>query len=257
MVLTLASTGAGRVAAVPAPRPEPLEGEALRALGTTLVVAPHPDDESLACGGLMARLGDEGIAVAALLITDGTLSHPGSRRYDARARAALRDAEWDQALSILGVASERRSRLGLVDGDVPLPGDPRFEATMWRCAAAIDRFGPKTVVAPWRRDAHPDHRATYVLIRAALARRRSPLRLLEYAVWATERGAPEDLPRAGEMRILRLDIGSGADRKRRAIAAHRSQLGEVITDDPNGFTIAPAMRERAERSAEHFLEALA
>ena len=45
------------------------------------------------------------------------------------------------------------------------------------------------------------------------------------------------------------------DRKRAAIAAHRSQHGEVIVDDPHGFVIGADMRRRAEGPTEYFLEA--
>lgn len=229
----------------------------LRRFGTTLVVAPHPDDESLGCGGLLAMLGDAGIACFALLVSDGTQSHPHSKAYDANARAALRDAEWREALRWLGVPEQRLLRLGLVDGRLPLPGQAAFAAAATRCRAAIDRVGPQTMLVPWRRDPHPDHRASHALVGAALAGRETVPRLLEYAVWATERGTALDQPRAGEVRTWRLDIASAVERKRRAIAAHRSQLGEVITDDPHGFTLAPEMRARAERPVEHFFEALA
>ena len=234
-----------------------IDAGALRRFGVSLVVAPHPDDESLGCGGLLAMLGDVGLPVFALLMTDGTRSHTGSQVYGEAARAALRDAEWQAALRCLGVAADRLHRLGLVDGLLPSPGDAGFAAAAGRCGEAIDRIRPRTVLVPWRRDPHPDHRATHALVSAALQGRRPPPRVLEYAVWAGERGTALDQPGAGEVRTWRLDIASAVERKRRAIAAHRSQLGEVITDDPHGFTIPPGLRARAERPVEHFFESLA
>ena len=84
--------------------------------------------------------------------------------------------------------------------------------------------------------------------------RASTPRCLEYVVWTAERGAAGDWPRADEARAWRLDVSAALERKRAAIAAHRSQLGEVITDDPHGFMLAPAMRRRAEGPRECFFE---
>lgn len=235
---------------------ETLPLDRLRGFGTTLVVAPHPDDESLGCGGLIALLQDAGQAVSAVLVTDGTHSHPGSLRYDAESRRALRDVEWQQALACLGVPPERLIRLGLRDGDVPIAGDARFTAAVRRLRDVRACIDPATILLPWRRDPHPDHRAAHALVDAAIGHRRPLPRRLEYVVWMAERAAAADLPRPGEARTWRLDIGAAVERKCRAIARHRSQLGEVIADDPNGFTLAPAMRRRAEAPVEYFFEGL-
>ena len=91
---------------------EPLDLVALARSSPALVVAPHPDDESLGCGGLLARLGDAGVDVRAILVTDGAASHPRSTRYDAAARRALRDREWLRALACLGLRDGAANRLG-------------------------------------------------------------------------------------------------------------------------------------------------
>ena len=237
-----------------------LDAHALRESGSTVVFAPHPDDESLGCGGLIALRAARGSDVWPVLVSDGSASHPGSRAFDASARQALRDDEWLHALACLGVDAARAQRLGCSDGDVPsAAADPRFAHAVERCRALLERVDPALVVVPWRRDPHPDHRATHAILHAALAllptTRRAP-RCLEYLVWAAERAQVDDLPRPGEAIVWRLDIADVVDRKRAAIAAHRSQLGEVIDDDPGGFTIAPEMRRRAEQPVEYFFEAL-
>lgn len=233
---------------------EPLDVAALARLSPALVVAPHPDDESLGCGGLLALLTDAGVELHALLITDGAASHPCSRRFDAAARRALRDAEWRQALTCLGLDDSASHRLGCPDGRVPIAGEAGFAPAVADLAAVVDAIGPGLVLLPWRRDPHRDHRASHALARASIAARARRPRCLEYIVWAGERGASGDWPRPGEARWWSLDISSVLDRKRQAIAAHRSQHGEVITDDPKGFVISSAMRRRAEGPCEHFLE---
>lgn len=196
-----------------------------------------------------------GRAVWVVLVSDGTGSHPGSTRFDADRRRALRDAEMCAALACLEVSATRLVRLGLPDGNVPDSGAASFDAASARLANVLDEVAPQVLVLPWRRDPHPDHRASHALAHAAARRSRaSAARVLEYLVWAEERAEPADLPRQAEVVCRHLDIGSVVAAKRHAIAAHRSQLGLVIDDDPNGFTIAPQMRRRAERPVEYFFE---
>ncbi|MDI6615399.1 MAG: PIG-L family deacetylase, partial [Syntrophaceae bacterium] len=75
----------------------------MRNAGTVLVVAAHPDDEVLGCGGTIARLAGEGHAVYAAILGEGITS-----RYDEREQAdqqsirALRDRS-GQVSKLLGV----------------------------------------------------------------------------------------------------------------------------------------------------------
>lgn len=65
------------------PRVFPLDAAAIiRAVGTRrlVIVAPHPDDETLGCGLLIAAAVRAGVRVAVIALTDGQASHPGSRR---------------------------------------------------------------------------------------------------------------------------------------------------------------------------------
>jgi LmbE family N-acetylglucosaminyl deacetylase len=224
-------------------------------LGATVVIAPHPDDESLGCGGLLALLRRAGQAVSTVLVSDGTMSHPNSRRFPAPARRALREAELRAALHILGVNASQTLHLGLPDGAVPTADAPGFEAAVARLRACLHARQPDTVLVPWRRDPHPDHRATSQLVRAAVQVLPAAPRLVEYVVWAWERAAAADLPQPGEVRGWQLDISSVLDQKQRAIAAHRSQLEPIIDDDPSGFQLSAAMLAHFAQPVEVYLEA--
>ncbi|SMB87509.1 LmbE family protein [Hymenobacter roseosalivarius DSM 11622] len=222
-------------------------------LGPTVVIAPHPDDESLGCGGLLALLCQARVPVMAILVTDGTMSHPNSQKYPPAARRHLREAEFEAALVALGILKAPHY-LGLPDGNVPTAGAAGFEEAAEQLRIYISQFSPTTIVAPWRRDPHPDHRATSQLVRAALAQLAAPPRLLEYVVWAWERAAPPDLPQPGEVEGWCLDITSVLDQKQQAIAAHRSQLTNLIDDDPTGFQLSPAMLAHFAQPFEVYLE---
>ena len=227
-------------------------------LGPTVVVAPHPDDEALGCGGLLALLRRAGQPVAAVLVSDGTMSHPRSRLFSPLARRAVREAEFCRALAVLGCDGPVPLLLGLPDGAVPArPDEPGFAQAVAQLVGFLETHQAATVLAPWRRDPHPDHRATSQLVQAALAAMPHPPRRLEYLVWAWERAAPADLPAAADgVHGFRIAVGTVLAQKQRAIAAHRSQVAPgIFTDDPEGFLLPEAMLAHFAGPYEVFFEA--
>jgi LmbE family N-acetylglucosaminyl deacetylase len=228
-------------------------------LGSTVILVPHPDDEALGCGGLLALLRQAGQPVAAVLVSDGSMSHPHSQAFSATARRELRYAEFRHALSVLGVDESDHNvcYLHQPDSQVPTEGQPGFAEAASQLAGFLREKQPTTVLVPWRRDPHPDHRATSQLTAAALAQLPQPPRLLEYVVWAWERATPADLPLPEEGVGFRLNIAPVLAQKQRAIAAHRSQLAPgVITDDPSGFLLADSMLAHFALPTESFIESL-
>jgi LmbE family N-acetylglucosaminyl deacetylase len=204
---------------------------------------------------LVALLRAAQVPVAVVLISDGTMSHPHSRKYPAAARRVLREAEFNEALGILGVEPGANLLLRLPDGAVPTLGAEGFEDAVDAVSRFLTAWAPATIVVPWRRDPHPDHRATSQLVHVALASLASPPRVLEYLVWAWERAAPADLPQPHEVTGWRLNISSVLAQKQRAIAAHRSQIDGVIDDDPSGFQLSPQMLAHFAKPYEVYLEA--
>ncbi|GAA4032575.1 PIG-L family deacetylase [Hymenobacter glaciei] len=210
-------------------------------LGSTVAIAPHPDDEALGCGGLLALLHQAGQPTAAVLVSDGSMSHPNSKTFSAAARRAVREGEFRHALTVLGADTTEPLLLELPDSQVPgTAAEPGFATAVARLRAYLLQQQVATVLVPWRRDPHPDHRATAALVQAALAGLPQPPRCLEYVVWAWERATPEDLPTdADAVSGFRLDITSVLAQKQRAIAVHRSQVAPgVFVDDEAGFLLS-------------------
>lgn len=227
-------------------------------LGTTIIIVPHADDEALGCGGLLALLAQAGQPVQAVLVSDGSMSHPRSIAFSPEARRAVREGEFRYSLSILGADSVEPLYLRLPDGQVPTAGQPGFAETAEKLRVFLENAQPATVLVPWRRDPHPDHRATSQLVQAALAQFPTPPRRLEYLVWAWERAQPDDLPQAPDgVRGFRLDVGEVLATKQRAIAAHRSQIAPgVFTDDAEGFLLSATMLAHFQAPYEVYFEAL-
>jgi LmbE family N-acetylglucosaminyl deacetylase len=202
-------------------------GRPPEALDHVVVLAPHPDDEVLACAALMTWLHDQGHHLSIIAVTDGEGSHARSRRVDPDELRARRAAERTAALARLGLDLDVE-RLALPDGAVGT-----HEARLQR--ALEERLGPHTtVVAPWRRDGHPDHEATG---RAALvAARRTGAQLWEVPIWAKVAGPPPLSVRPGSRLLLSDDQRR---RKREAVACFASQLVPQGPDPVDGPVVHP------------------
>lgn len=216
---------------------------------SALILAPHPDDESLGCGGLIAAASARGRPPFVVFVTDGTGSHPHSRLFPPERMRATREAEATSALRELGLMDEHIMFMRLPDTAAPHVGylfDRAVEtivtvALRWRCG---------TIFAPWRHDPHGDHLATHLM--AAEVASRHDLRHVSYPVWGWT--LPASDPLEDTVRGARLDISQYLPAKRRAIAAHASQHGGLITDDPEGFCLPRDLLSVFEQPYEVFLE---
>lgn len=176
----------------------------------TLVVAPHPDDETLMAGGLIALQRARAVDVHVLAITDGEAAYEPA---DRRELAAERRVEQAAALEQLGVGPDSVTRLAIPDGAAA-----DHVAEIVDAIAAFDHVG--LVVAPWTGDYHCDHEAVGAAARTAVARTGGAL--IFGLFWTWHRRTPADL---ADERMLELRLDADARRRRRrAIQCHRSQF---------------------------------
>lgn len=126
--------------------------------GTKLVVlAAHPDDETLGAGGLIHQAVKMGIEVTVLACTSGEASHPESATHSPAQLAAVRDAELGQAMALLRAEAKASGAvhlrcLRLPDGHLPSHAT-EIEAAL----REISEGGPCVVASTYRSDGHPDH----------------------------------------------------------------------------------------------------
>ena len=218
---------------------------------TALILAPHPDDESLGCGGLIAAASAAGHPLFVLILTDGTGSHPNSRSYPPARLKAVREQEARAAVAILGLPADRIGFLGLRDTAAPASG-AAFEQAVAAILSIAEAAGAATVLAPWQHDPHCDHLAAHGMATAVSAR--CGARHLSYPVWGWT--LPPDTPLPGPApRGVRLGVTAHLPAKRRAIAAHASQHSGLIDDDPGGFQLPPELLDVLIRPYETFLTA--
>ena len=222
--------------------------------GRTLVVAPHPDDESLGAGGAIALLRDANVPVHVLFVSDGSQSHPNSPGYPAQRLVGLRENEAREALRILNVSLDGATFMRLPDTRVPIPGDDHFGPAVQTVVDYLAGLRPDTVLVPWRRDPHRDHRAVWQLLYTAVGELPNPPRWLEYPIWLWELGGPDDQPRPDEVNVFRLSIDPVVHQKKEAIAAHRSQVTRLIDDDSTAFYLSPDLLAHFDVPYELFFE---
>jgi bacillithiol biosynthesis deacetylase BshB1 len=117
-----------------------------------LVIAPHPDDAELGAGGAVLLLKAQGSRVGVLDLTDGEPTPHGS--------VEIRRRETDAATALLGL--DWRGNLGLTNRSLVNDLDARR-----RLAGALRQLRPRTLLAPYWEDAHPDHVAARALVDAA------------------------------------------------------------------------------------------
>lgn len=209
-----------------------------------VVVSPHPDDEILGCGGLLAMHAAAGRESLVVAVTDGEASHRPLALPSRAKLAALRRAESAEGLRHLTARTDNVLRLSMLDGHVA----QHQRRLADRLAGTLRRSD--TVVVPWRFDGHPDHEAS---ARAALeASARTGCRLLETPIWMWHWSTPGDT-RVPWHRLLALPLPPAVQtQKRSALRAHASQLLPRAADTPP--VLDDAIVARARRSREYYFE---
>ncbi|WP_239478793.1 PIG-L deacetylase family protein [Lichenicola cladoniae] len=207
--------------------------------GTAMILAPHADDESLGCGGLIAASCAAGRPPLVVIVTDGAGSHPGSPTWTAARLRARREAEAEAATCHLGLPPARLAFLRLPDTRSPHAG-AGFETAVETLSSLAGEHGCDTILAPWSHDPHCDHESVWKM--GLALSRREQMRLLAYPVWGWLL-APEIELDTGVLTGWRFDVTPFQSRKALAIQAHESQYGELIADDPNGFRLPNELLE--------------
>ncbi|HEY2579267.1 MAG TPA: PIG-L deacetylase family protein [Streptosporangiaceae bacterium] len=126
-----------------------------------LVIAPHPDDEVLGCGGSIAKLTAAGARVQVGYLTSG---EQGSGEIPADELGLLREREARAAVSVLGVDPDEVSFLRIGDGTIDPHGLVQVEAVI----RLVRQVRPALVYLPHEHDGSFDHQAAHHLAVRAL-----------------------------------------------------------------------------------------
>lgn len=189
-----------------------------------LVLAPHPDDETLGCGGALLRLQAKGAHVRVMFLTGGEASSP-SEIFTPEQLAATRRKEALGAARLLGIEEASVVFRSYPDGG----GDAFIEPMAKDIAAQVRHMNPDLIFSPYEKDGHEDHRAVAKAVRKLQDSSNIKCRVLAYPMWFW--------PKQALWHLLffrgasyKLDAEPYLETKRRAMSAYRSQ-NEKITGE--------------------------
>lgn len=191
--------------------------------GTILIIAPHMDDEALACGGLMARLPDKS-SIHLVYATDGMKSP--APVFPARDRITsdlgeIRIQESIKAMTLLGVPRDNLVFLRLPEAELS-KYKHKLRAALLTHIVAIH---PQFIFIPFRYDRHPDHLIINQIIVDAYHQQLLTAQIVEYFVYYRSRLLSlRDIRKyIGPEHRTTIDIGDVASQKRAALDCFTSQ----------------------------------
>lgn len=218
--------------------PRPLLPDVFEGREKLVVLAPHPDDESLGCGALLARA-FAGPGAHVICLTDGSASHPSSTEWTPQRLAGRRRAEMLEAIECLGGSAQDLTWLGLTDSRLYQCNPSTVAAILEQI---IDDHDAHHVFVPAAEDHHEDHQAT-ARFAGELCVCRPDWSFYSYPVWCRW-DDPDFRQSVARHDPIFLSPDSLRDKKCKAIKAHRTQIGQIISDNPSGFTLPPGFIEK-------------
>lgn len=188
--------------------------------GTIVIVAPHMDDEALACGGLIAKLPHKH-RIHVIYATDGMRSPAPiiqGRDKISPDLGKTRMKESMEAMKLLGVPEQNLHFLCLPEAQLK----KHVDSLRNLLTGKIKQIAPSHIFVPFRYDRHPDHLAVNDVVMQSL---QQGSQLIEYFVYYRWRLMPKrDIRKYIRPEMLfRLEIADVAQKKRQALDCFASQ----------------------------------
>lgn len=141
-----------------------------------LILAPHPDDEVMGCGGLIQRLCNQGIPPHVIILTGGGQSHSACCHLSESVIKEERRTMASQILQKLGLPIDHLHLLDSPDG-----ASSPYHGEMQKLQNLVAEIQPAAVFIPHHGEGWPDH-----LVCRELVERMPSLgaaAIYEYCVW--------------------------------------------------------------------------
>ncbi|BAU62807.1 LmbE family protein [Stanieria sp. NIES-3757] len=209
---------------------------------STIVFAPHQDDETLGCGGTIIRKKQAGATVKIVFMTDGSGSH--AHLMPAAELKQIREQEAIAAAEVLSVSSEDVVFLAYKDGNLQ-----NFQAqAVEKVVEILQTYQPEEIFIPYYRDVIADHIATNQIVIAALEKCQIKATVYEYPIWfwrhfpwtsfgSNLKEALSVLKSTVYARFgvefvqqfhCRVNIQDVLSQKKKALAQHKSQMEQLL-----------------------------
>ena len=148
-----------------------------------LIIAPHPDDEILGCGGLISRCVGSGKTAYLVFLTSGEGSHAQCCSVREDFVGSTRERLAVEAAAAVGVSPDKLKFLHGKDRYLPRKNENGFCEFAKKIAEQVELLRPEAVFCPHPFEGWPDHIAAEELARAACSQISHKPRLFHYCVW--------------------------------------------------------------------------
>jgi len=209
---------------------------------SAIVFSPHPDDETLGCGGTILRKKQAGADIKIVFMTDGCLSH--AHLIAPAELKAIRAQEAISAAQALGIEPEDVICLEFPDGGLQDQQAKAIQAV----AEILLRYQPEEIYIPYYKEYPADHSATNHIVLAALNAYQLEATVYEYPIWFWRHFPITTLAASSRRETLSalknsvllgfglrlrdfqcsVYVGDLLDQKQQALAQHRSQMQPLI-----------------------------
>ena len=217
-------------------------------VASAIVFSPHPDDETLGCGGTIIRKRKAEAEVKIVFMTDGSFSH--HRFIPRKELIELRQKEAIAAAKVLGIAETDAIFLNFSDGKLQQGASKAIAIVK----ELLRQVCPQQVFIPYIRETHPDHLATSQIVLAALNNYTQKVAVYEYPIWYwhhfpwTRTGKRDSRlsylkasikAKWGQQLLqefnYRVAIESVKSQKQLALAQHQTQMKRLVDDSNWGL----------------------
>ena len=201
-----------------------------------IVFAPHPDDETWGCGGTIAKKISEGYEVLIVVMTDGRYAFEKVLGINSNPTPEelkeIRKEEVKRAVKILGVPEENMVFLDFIDGEL----EKHEKEAEEKVAEILDKNNPSEIYIPYKKDCHPDHRATYRIVKNAVKKLGISVPIYQYSIaqrFARIGPFIDFLLNFFKHNIVQVDISKFLSLKENAIKEFKSEISIISSNQQN------------------------
>jgi len=218
---------------------------------TTIIFSPHQDDETLACGGTIAKKIMRGANVYIIFMTDGRNSHKTVLGIESNPTPeelkAIRKSESKKVAKIFGVKRENVIFLDFRDGTLK-DNISRAKEFVKNC---LIKLKPTEIFLPQEHDFHKDHSSTNQIVLTIAKELGLDIDVYEYIVWPNNNEEIKDYSKS--VHFVEFDISDVIELKMKAISTYKSQTG-IIFSSQNRPVLDDTFLSKFQKSKEFFMK---
>jgi LmbE family N-acetylglucosaminyl deacetylase len=215
------------------------------------VFSPHPDDETLACGGMLAEKTMKGDDVHIIFMTDGRNSYKTElnirQNPTPKEIKVIRRNEACQAAKIIGIKTDNMVFLDFEDGTLK----DRMSKAKDIVKEYLIKLKPAEIFIPQEEDMHKDHSSTNIIVLSAVKELFLDLDVYEYIIWMNSNKKFQDLSK--NPNFIEIDISNTINLKIKAITAYKSQV-DILFPVQTRPILDDAFLSNFKKSVEYFLK---